>query len=378
MARADISEFDAGRGFKGNPTLVERWLQASPGNPGGDQWVATGYKYDVAGNVTEIDSPAVSTGPGTLVNPVTTASYDDVYIGAQPTAPTFAFPTTIHHPGGLTTSAKYSLNLGKIVSFTDPNGNATSYQYGGIDPVSGALDANGADPLDRLTRAVLPIGNTAFKYTPATNLITTIRALDGGSNVSSSVTADGLGRTRQATQDEGGGVVTYVDTLYDALGRVQSVSNPYRGTAAGGTTTTWDELDRPLDIRQVDGATTRYQYADNRTLTRDPAGVWKQTTTDALGRLQSVVEDASGTITRTNPALNNAGTNVATSYIYDARDNLTDVVQGGRDRHFVYDTLGRLSSANSPETGVIGYTYDPAGNLMTRTDAKNVIDHLCV
>jgi len=55
---------------------------------------------------------------------------------------------------------------------------------------------------------------------------------------------------------------------------------------------------------------------------------------------------------------------------YDARDNLTAVDQGDRDRFFQYDGLSRLKQANNPESGIVNYGFDKAGNLVTRADAR--------
>jgi len=73
------------------------------------------------------------------VAPVTQINYDDAY-DTTPPGPTFAFPKTIIRPGSLTTSATYFYQLGRIKSFTDPNSNLTSCEYGENDD------------LDRLTK----------------------------------------------------------------------------------------------------------------------------------------------------------------------------------------------------------------------------------
>jgi RHS repeat-associated protein len=56
----------------------------------------------------------------------------------------------------------------------------------------------------------------------------------------------------------------------------------------------------------------------------------------------------------------------ATNYTYDTLDRLTDVNQSGLSRHFVYDPLGRLTSATNPENGTVTYGYDNNGNLTSR------------
>ncbi len=65
-----------------------------------------------------------------------------------------------------------------------------------------------------------------------------------------------------------------------------------------------------------------------------------------------------------------------TQYSYDALGNLRTVTQKGsaptdstqwRTRTFVYDSLGRLLTANNPESGTISYSYDADGNLLQKT-----------
>ena len=59
-----------------------------------------------------------------------------------------------------------------------------------------------------------------------------------------------------------------------------------------------------------------------------------------------------------------------TSYGYDPLSSLLLVNQGGRNRSFAYDSFKRLLQANNPESGVINYTYDLVGNLVTKTDGR--------
>ena len=105
--------------------------------------------------------------------------------------------------------------------------------------------------------------------------------------------------------------------------------------------------------------------------------------TDALGRLARVDEPtAAGLGTVETP-------NQPTNYAYDVLGNLRQVNQGGQTRFFAYDSLNRLLRAKNPEqadnavlsltdavTGhngwTQGYSYDVAGNLTQRTDARGV------
>jgi RHS repeat-associated protein len=66
-----------------------------------------------------------------------------------------------------------------------------------------------------------------------------------------------------------------------------------------------------------------------------------------------------------------------TDYAYNGLGDLTTVTQKGdptvnnssqwRVRSFTYDTLGRLLTAQNPESGTITYVYDANGNLLQRT-----------
>ena len=59
---------------------------------------------------------------------------------------------------------------------------------------------------------------------------------------------------------------------------------------------------------------TTYSYSGNQTTVTDPAGNWKQYTTDAQGNLTSVVEP--------DPA-NKPGGTLTTSYTYDWMNHVT-------------------------------------------------------
>ena len=101
----------------------------------------------------------------------------------------------------------------------------------------------------------------------------------------------------------------------------------------------------------------------------DPAGKKRRSRLDGLGRLVRVDEP-----TGSPGALGATGSpNQATTYGYNALDNLTRVSQGSQTRSFAYDSLSRLTSATNPESGTIAYSYDNNGNLTQRTDARSVV-----
>ena len=114
---------------------------------------------------------------------------------------------------------------------------------------------------------------------------------------------------------------------------------------------------------------TATAYEGEYTTVTDPAGKTRRSRLDGLGRLVRVDEP-----TGSPPALGTARSpNQATSYSYNALDNLTRVTQGSQRRTFAYDSLSRLTSARNPESGTIAYSYDNNGNLTQRTDARSVV-----
>ncbi len=174
------------------------------------------------------------------------------------------------------------------------------------------------------------------------------------------------------------------DTQFDALGRTWKVSNPFRLTAPDGTpgswewtTTDYDALSRVIKVTTPDGAHVDTLYNGNQVTVTDQAGKKRRSETDGLGRLTKVTEDP-------------AGLNYDTTYLYDALGNMRKVTQGTQTRWFGYDSLSRLIRAKNPEQNTNGslppytdpvtggsgwsmaYTYDAAGNLLTKTDPLNI------
>lgn len=142
---------------------------------------------------------------------------------------------------------------------------------------------------------------------------------------------------------------TFEGLYIDPLGRVSRITHPDGSIVE----TTYDGLTTAVTTYGIEGtggagdATTVY-------------------TNDALGRLVSV---------------DSPGLGADATYVYDERDNLTDVhltdPQGEIDgvetqmRRFEYDSLGRLRVATNPENGTVEYlSYDARGELVRYRDAR--------
>ncbi len=243
----------------------------------------------------------------------------------------------------------------------EPNGLTTYYTY--------------EDPLDRLTRIDRTgvaglLQKESYSYPSPTVVIRqSDREAAGDLGLQSQIIADGWGRTIETRQYERPSQYIRSTTSYDELGRVKQTANPSRVDGSGqadglafGTTNTYDSLGRITRTVLQDQTSTMTGYFGNRVTVRDAAGKARTSVYDALGRVIQVIEDEGA-----------GHRNYSTVYGYDAQDNLISIYQSGQSRTFVYDGLSRLRSATNPESGTTRYTYDANGNLLTKTDARNVM-----
>ena len=306
-----------------------------------------------------------------------------------------------------TTSAQYNSN-GTVQNVTDANNNMTSYTYGDCNgmlptaitypPVNGvtqstskqwncsggvvtnSTDANGktttfsyADPLWRLTETSFPDGgSTLTTYLTGSSFpwsVSKRTAISGSSELTQTAIYDGLSRVTQTQTTSDSMGTDYIDTSYDLLGRVYSVSNPHRSASNptdGTTSYLYDALDRPTLVTKPGNAQTTTSYVNNCATVTDENGNARESCLDGLGRLTGVWEDPGSS----------QHLNYETDYVYSALDNLTSVTQKGgvssgwRTRSFVYDGLSRLINASNPESGAVSYTYDANGNVTSKTSPQ--------
>jgi RHS repeat-associated protein len=352
---------------RGNATKVSRWLNTTGA-------ILSSYiLYDVAGNVVKtIDARGHATN----------LSYTDGFGGPDGNVHLNSPPFELSSVG----QASYAF----VTSATNAMGHLsfTQFDYHTGRPVN-SEDANGivsraysdGDWLDRPTKVVHAVNTSAqnqttFAYDDPGRTITTSSDLhlSGDGVLVSRVIYDGLGRTTETQQYEGG--TSYIATRqeYDPLGRVCRTSNPFR--PAGFETPVWttisfDALGRVISVTTPDNAAVSTSYSGNTVTVTDQAGKKRKSVTDGLGRLREVYEDPTP-----------GPLNYLTSYDYDALGNLTNVIQGAQTRTFAYDSLSRLRSATNPEVSTpqgvpipVTYLYDDNGNLLVKTDARGVSAH---
>jgi RHS repeat-associated protein len=410
---------------RGNPTTSRRWLDTD------GTWLETHSQYDQCGNVRK----AWDAGDVTLTNPSQVDYTDSFSDGvarntyAYPTVVTTAAPNHVPVPKpspesgafaagtfgsvvGLTTVAVYDFKTGLIISSINPNDKTTSYDY--------------TDPLNRLKRVNLPDGGrTTYNYVDehqcGSHVETRTLLNASGRELVSWQFLDGLGRpylSETLESQDPANPYLRMDTVYDSLGRVSQVSNPYRSSgctqqanpSGRWTETAYDALGRVKTVTTPDGAKVYTLYDGERVLVTDQARKQRVSKSDALGRLTEVWEvrpTDSATSTESvsfpipeelSPAIPQVSAGYKTGYTYDVLGNLRKVEQGAQQRFFMYDSLGRLTRARNPEQATnnllavadpvtqngqwaVAYGYDANGNLTSRTDARGVTttytyDHL--
>jgi RHS repeat-associated protein len=356
----------------GNLTSQSQWLNSS------GTTLTTTYTNDDTGQRLTMTDPR---------NNQTTYSYTDSYSSGTPPGPTNAYLTTVTHPqtSGINHVEKfaYAYASGEVTSSTDQNNLVTSYKY--------------VDNLARLTETDFPDGGVTTiayndaAYNPSTPSpsVTTTKKINTSTNLVTVSAMDGLGHVLRSelTSDPQGTV--YRDTVYDGLGRVYTVSNPYRSgtdptTSSGTTTYAYDAIGRKLTETYPDSSVLTTAYCAGSTLVTDPTGKWRRSRVDGLGRLVEVDEPNAPGATVASTGCPGTGEPIwVTSYTLDTLGNLKTVLQNGsHQRNFTYDWASRLLTSNNPEVGTITYNYDSdsncaspnsfAGLLVSKVDARTI------
>jgi RHS repeat-associated protein len=359
-AEHDDTNFSSTFIYRGNLTRAKRWRNTD------GALLTTTYSYDTLGNVRAIKDP---------LSHITTYDYTDSF--ANTACPLPAGKTGQAYVSQVTNALTQHIQVvrypctGLVQAHKDQNDISgsragTTYTY---------------DLLGRPTQKNNPDGGqiaTAYNDLPPVSVTSTTK-ITSAMNLTTATVKDGLGRSKQSqlTSDPQGTVFT--DTTYDALGRVATVSNPYRTgsdptTSAGTTTYAYDALGRKITETYPDGSVLTTVYCGPTTLVTDPTGRWRRSTTDALGRLVEVDEpNAPGASVNSNGCPGTGEPIWVTSYTNDTLGNLTQIVQNGsRQRNFTYDSLSHLLTANNPETGQITYAYNNDGMLISKTDGRNM------
>jgi YD repeat-containing protein len=254
--------------------------------------------------------------------------------------------------------------LGRPLVVTPP-GTMGTYQYAYSGNSTTVTDPAGKQR-QTFTDA---LGHLSFVYEPG---------YDDGGPATGSVTIGGseqhtLGRP--VLYDYGGVSITVggvtSDTAYDrytttssiAAGLAQAInantSSPVTASASGATVNL---------VAKQGGMLGNYITLQTASWTDDPTDFVNPSFYADVSRPMSGGTDGTGTDGHP-PSL---ATPLITVYNYDPLNNLLSLSQGVQPRSYVYDSLGRLTSATTPEAGNVAYTYYDYGEVNTRTDARGV------
>ncbi|MPL99085.1 hypothetical protein SDC9_45300 [bioreactor metagenome] len=346
------------------------------------------YKYDTYGNIDTVKMPANNNGQILQIN----YQYDPVVHN---------YPTQVSNSLGYTSSAIYDYRWGKPVLTTDIAGNRMYYTY---------------DEKGRTRTIIGPkevgTGNYTIKYEYWDRQKYAVSIEDGvvikpflwattyhydpehpTNNIITMTHSDGLGRVIQVRKDiEIGGIDTSVVSgwvYYDGLGRqteqyqlkyyngpdpIFTINylyhpnnyelNMFIDTARNPnppTTTTYDILDRPLQVTYPNLTTTQNTYGlgqDMNSIKR-----FKTMTTDQNGKQTKIYSDHRQLKTQIT-----AANNTSTQFEYDALGQLLNSTDPeGQPTSYEYDMMGRRTGRNHPSAGQTNWAYDQVGNLTKQT-----------
>ena len=249
-------------------------------------------------------------------------------------------------PGNRTTTVTRDA-AGRVTSVLSPGGKTTSFAY---DDDNNQISTTGPD----LSTSSVVLDTTGLPSTTkdAENHITQL-AHNAAGDVSSVTSPEN--RLRSFNYDAGGRATKAVmpsgkfsSISYDDAGRTTTIADP----AAKQTVQAFDTDGRLVSVTTPGGHSTTYAYGTDGKLSTAtlPSGKAVQFAYGADGATSSVT-DGSG----------------ATLFTRDIMGRVTATTKGNQTVSRTYDALGRVLTYTDAAGNVVGYAYDPAGNLASIT-----------
>ncbi|MDF2588013.1 MAG: repeat-associated core domain protein [Anaerocolumna sp.] len=265
---------------------------------------------------------------------------------------------------------------GNVISQTDGNGDITTYRYNAINLLIAKIDPLGENDIGKMEQYTYYANKKMATKKDRNGVITTYLY-------------DRFGRLIK--EDAGGESVSY---SYDNNNNVLTTTD-----ASGTTERRYDAKNRIITKKVPNIGESTYQYdipiattGEYIERTKDPLGNITEKTYDKVGRLSKVTADGKttvysyyvngnryrvtypdGTTETYNYNKNNqvvslvntskSGVNLSKyQYTYDAAGNQLTKTDNTGTTNYTYDTLNRLSRVTEPAGRITSYTYDNAGN----------------
>jgi RHS repeat-associated protein len=382
---------------------------------------ALNYTYDAAGNVLRVDAPGGASTVYTRDIAGRVTGITDAEGGAwQFTLDGEGRTTRTVLPGGAEEHRAYD-GIGRLVDLVGPSGGRWQFAWGATgdlatvtDPANGVTtyghdthgqydrltDASGRittflfDALGRLTRRTMPLGQIEHMTYDAKGRPATHTDFLGGVTAYTYDLGDRLTRLVDPTG-------AAVDHSYNAAGQAVRVTDArgetllerdVRGRVTRRVEPSGDAVARSYDLdgrivsTDTPAGRTTFSYNPRSELValQEPSGETFNITRDRLGRPVVVTLPGGDTLARTYDALGHVLTLqhrttadavvVDLTYTHDAAGRISRIVEDdGRTVDYTYDALDRLLTERITEADLsvetLGYTYDPVGNVISRTDA---------
>jgi RHS repeat-associated protein len=298
--------------------------------------------YDAHGNQTSATDP---------LGRLTTTEFDGAHA---------VYPTRLCNALKQCTTTTWDVAQGVVLSITDANHRTTSFQTDALGrPTVTTLASSAthqrqyldwADPTRRRIRDVVEDGTPDGLWTETY--------------------LDGLDRTTMTVREGDRPGTTFVQYTGYADGSDQPADTtnwvrlPQTPAPAAHESFEYDALGRRVRQRHADGTDTTWAYGN------DTHGTWVRQR-DERGNVATVRADAQGR--RAEVVQSDGQRDSRLRYGYDAADQVRTVTDDlGDVTRQDYDLLGHLVTSTDPDLGRWVSTWDAAGNLASRTDARGV------
>ena len=295
---------------------------------------------------------------------------------------TGTYVTAISDSHGYASTATYDPRFGEALTTTDLNGNVTAKRldaFGRLERLAGPSDS-----LDAPTVSVKYNTGPGVAWARTKNKLPREEG-DTRGTVDTVVLMDGLGRviqtkktaeiaTSNTTKGLGWSITGH--QIFDAMGRVEFQGQTFgqfsqrpeyvAGAPRNPTRFFYDVLGRMIETVEPSNAITRVRYGFG-THAQSSLKRFKTVTIDAEGHTKAAYKDAGDRITAVEERID--GRAPTTRYEYSRTGEMTRVIDAGGNVTAVgYDLLGRRTSLQNPDTGLIRYELDRAGNVAKKFD----------